>query len=263
MALANLWCPRDGPKGLLSAHGGVCAGQRYLVMNAVDRVIRWSTALVVLGVAALVQVSTTFTWTWTLPLRARARGYRIRSARRCLVGARHSPALVAIPRRSLSAGRGGNRPIRQNATPGQGRRARLRSCHHRRHRRLADGSGTARPASLAASTSPVVGRADPRDLMVGAPPPTSEGARRTWAGRVAGHLQGDRPARFAGHAGSDGPHRPHAPSLSRSTWDRSKTPNHAGYCSCAATPCSQVPPAPARAAASTHSWPPWPPAMTW
>jgi hypothetical protein len=53
------------PQRPMPAHGGVCAGQRYLVMNAVDWVIRWSTALVMLSVAALVQVSTTFTWTWT------------------------------------------------------------------------------------------------------------------------------------------------------------------------------------------------------
>jgi Protein of unknown function (DUF2637) len=40
----------------MAAVGGVSAGRRRFVMNAVDRVIRWSTALAVLGVAGIAAI---------------------------------------------------------------------------------------------------------------------------------------------------------------------------------------------------------------
>jgi hypothetical protein len=43
----------DCTKKPIPAHGGALAGQRQLAMNSVDRVIRWSTALAVVGVAAV------------------------------------------------------------------------------------------------------------------------------------------------------------------------------------------------------------------
>jgi hypothetical protein len=50
-------CPRgDCTKKPTAAHGGILAGRRWCVVNAADRVIRWSTALAVLGVAAIAAV---------------------------------------------------------------------------------------------------------------------------------------------------------------------------------------------------------------
>ena len=50
-------CPRgDCTQKPTLACGRVLAGQRWCVMNMVDRVIRWSTALAVLGVAAVAAV---------------------------------------------------------------------------------------------------------------------------------------------------------------------------------------------------------------
>ena len=50
-------CPMgDCTKKPMAAHGGVPAGRLWLVMNAADRVIRWSTALAVVGVAAVAAV---------------------------------------------------------------------------------------------------------------------------------------------------------------------------------------------------------------
>src|SRR5215468_8631454 len=40
----------------MAAHGRVSAGRRWRVVNAVDRVIRWSTPLAVLGAAAVAAV---------------------------------------------------------------------------------------------------------------------------------------------------------------------------------------------------------------
>ena len=76
--------------------------------------------------------------------------------------------------------------------------------------------------------------------------------------RAAGARQPTRTPRR-----SPGPDRPPRPSPSRSTSGRSRTPNRAACCSCAGTRCSPAPPGRARAAASTCSWPPWPPAATW
>jgi hypothetical protein len=51
-------CPRgDCTKKPMAAYGGVLAGRWWCVMNAADRVIRWSTALAVLGVAAVAAVA--------------------------------------------------------------------------------------------------------------------------------------------------------------------------------------------------------------
>jgi hypothetical protein len=50
-------CPRrDCTKKPMVAHGGVSAGRRWCVMTAADRVIRWSTGLAVVGVAAVAAV---------------------------------------------------------------------------------------------------------------------------------------------------------------------------------------------------------------
>jgi len=48
--------PGDCTKKPMAAHGGVLAGRWWCVMNAADRVIGWSTALAVLGVAAVAAV---------------------------------------------------------------------------------------------------------------------------------------------------------------------------------------------------------------
>ena len=47
----------DCTKKPMAAHDGVLAGRWWCVMNAADRVIRWSTALAVLGVAAVAAVA--------------------------------------------------------------------------------------------------------------------------------------------------------------------------------------------------------------
>jgi len=50
-------CPRrDCTKKPIAAHHGVSAARRRCAVNAADRVIRWSTALAVLGVAAVAAV---------------------------------------------------------------------------------------------------------------------------------------------------------------------------------------------------------------
>jgi len=50
-------CPRtDCTNKPIRAHGGVLTGQRECAVNAADRVIRWSTTLAVVGVAAVAAV---------------------------------------------------------------------------------------------------------------------------------------------------------------------------------------------------------------
>src|ERR1700733_7334808 len=57
---SEIWikCPRgDCTKRPMAAHGGVLAGRWWCVVNAADQVIRWSTAVAVLGVAAVAVVA--------------------------------------------------------------------------------------------------------------------------------------------------------------------------------------------------------------
>src|ERR1700761_9849238 len=50
-------CPRGLHQKPTAAHGGVLAGRWWCAMNTADRIIRWSTALAVLGVAVVAAVA--------------------------------------------------------------------------------------------------------------------------------------------------------------------------------------------------------------